>query len=80
MSKYCPEWIFGVFAAQTSKEFLSSNNSIAGISRKYAIPLLEYLDKIQFTKVSNISFYIVKYAFERFVELIITKFLMLNIY
>jgi hypothetical protein len=31
MSKFCPEWIFGIFAAQTSKEFLSSNNSIAAV-------------------------------------------------
>ena len=25
MSKFCPEWIFSIFAAQTAKEFLSSN-------------------------------------------------------
>ena len=36
MSKFCPEWIFSVLAAQTSKEFLSTNNSIAAISRKYS--------------------------------------------
>ena len=24
MSKFCPEWIFSIFAAQTAKEFLSS--------------------------------------------------------
>jgi len=28
MSKFCPEWIFSTFAAQTSKEFLSSNKYV----------------------------------------------------
>ena len=44
MSKFCPEWIFSTLAAQTSKEFLSSNNSIAAISRKYSQAINEKYD------------------------------------
>ena len=51
MSKFCPEWIFGIFAAQTSKEFLSSNNSIAAISRKYSAAkiTINLLNKFKFS-------------------------------
>ena len=41
MSNYCPEWMFGICGANTSKEFLSSNNSINAISRKYSTALSE---------------------------------------
>ena len=47
MSKFCPEWIFSIFAAQTSKDFLYTNNSIAGISRKYSTAITERYDEIK---------------------------------
>ena len=36
MTQFCPEWIFGVCSASAAKEFLSSENSLNSISRKFA--------------------------------------------
>ena len=47
MSKFCPEWIFSSLAAQTSKEFLSTNNSIAAISRKYSKAINEKYNEVK---------------------------------
>ena len=55
MSKFCPEWIFGIFAAQTSKEFLSSNNSIAAVSRKYANAITERYNEVKFEEVMDLA-------------------------
>ncbi len=51
MSKFCPEWIFSIFAAQTAKEFLSSNNSIASISRKFSKSINERYDEVKFEEI-----------------------------
>ena len=51
MSKFCPEWIFGIFAAQTSKEFLSTNNSIAAVSRKYSNAISERYNEVKFEEI-----------------------------
>ncbi len=55
MTKYCPEWIFGVFAAQTSKEFLSTNNSITSISKKYANAINERYNEVKFEEIMDLS-------------------------
>ena len=55
MSKFCPEWIFGIFAAQTSKEFLSTNNSIAGVSRKYSNSISERYNEVKFEEVMDLA-------------------------
>ena len=55
MSKFCPEWIFSIFAAQTSREFLSSNNSIAGISRKYSTAITERYDEVKPEEIIDLS-------------------------
>lgn len=55
MSKFCPEWIFGIFAAQTSKEFLSSNNSIAAVSRKYSKAISERYNEVKFEEVMDLA-------------------------
>ena len=55
MSKFCPEWIFSIFASQTSKEFLSSSNSIAGISRKYSTAISERYDEVKFEEVIDLA-------------------------
>jgi len=55
MSKFCPEWIFGIFAAQTSKEFLSSNNSIAAVSRKYSNALSERYNEVKFEEIMDLA-------------------------
>ena len=55
MSKFCPEWIFSIFAAQTSKEFLSSNNSIAAVSRKYSNAISERYNEVKFEEVMDLA-------------------------
>ena len=55
MSNYCPEWIFGICCANTSKEFLSSNNSIAAISKKYSTTLSEKYNEIRFEEILDLS-------------------------
>ena len=51
MSKFCPEWIFSIFAAQTAKEFLSSNSSIASISRKFSKSINERYNEVKFEEL-----------------------------
>ena len=41
MSNFCPEWIFATCCSLTAKEFLSSENSLNSISRKYSEGLSE---------------------------------------
>ena len=55
MSKFCPEWIFSTFSAQTSKEFLSSNNTIVGISKKYASAINERYNETKFEEIVELS-------------------------
>ncbi len=55
MSKFCPEWIFGIFAAQTSKEFLSTNNSIAAVSRKYSNAISDRYSEVKFEEVMDLA-------------------------
>ena len=55
MSKFCPEWIFSIFAAQTSKEFLSTNNSIAAVSRKYSNAISERYNEVKFEEVMDLA-------------------------
>ena len=64
LSKYCPEWIFGVFAAQTSKEFLSSNNSIAAVSRKYSKALTERFTEVKFEEIMDVAEKILQFLSE----------------
>ena len=55
MSKFCPEWIFSIFAAQTSKEFLSTNNSIAAVSRKYSNAISERYNEVKFEEIMDLA-------------------------
>ena len=64
MSKYCPEWIFGVFAAQTSKEFLSSNNSIAAVARKYSNAISEKYNEVKFEEIMDLAEKILQFLSE----------------
>ena len=64
MSKFCPEWIFGIFAAQTSKEFLSSNNSIAAVSRKYSNAISERYNEVKFEEILDLSEKILQFLSE----------------
>jgi hypothetical protein len=64
LSKFCPEWIFSVLAAQTSKEFLSSNNSIAAISRKYSKAISEKYNEVKFEELIDLSENILQFLSE----------------
>tara|TARA_B100000989_G_scaffold298593_1_gene288645 strand:+ start:1699 stop:2181 length:483 start_codon:yes stop_codon:yes gene_type:complete len=64
MSKFCPEWIFGVLSAQTSKEFLSTNNSIAAISRKYANSITERYNEVKFEEITDLAEKILQFLSE----------------
>ena len=47
MSDFCPEWIFGVSCGVTARDFLSSENSINSISRKFSKGLSERFKEIK---------------------------------
>ena len=52
MSQFCPEWIFAVCSATTAKEFLSSENSLNSISRKFAEVLSEKYTEIKYEEIT----------------------------
>ena len=55
MSKYCPEWIFGISSAQTAKDFLSTNNSILSVSKKFANGLSEKYSEVKFEEILDVA-------------------------
>ena len=55
VSNFCPEWVFAICAAQTAKDFLSTNNSIMSISKKFANGLSEKYNEIKFEEVIDVS-------------------------
>ena len=52
MSQFCPEWIFSVCCASTAKEFLSSDNSLNSISRKFSNGLSEKYNEIKSEEIA----------------------------
>ena len=52
MTQFCPEWIFGVCSASTAKEFLSSENSLNSISRKFSNVLSEKFNEIKYEEIT----------------------------
>ena len=57
MTQYCPEWIFGICSAATAKEFLSSENSLNSVSRKFAQGLSEKFTEIKLELVLILTLY-----------------------
>ena len=55
MSNFCPEWIFGASAAQTAKDFLSTNNSIISLSKKFANGLSEQYNELKFEEILDVA-------------------------
>ena len=53
MSNFCPEWIFGVSAAYCAHGFLSSENSLNSVARKYADGLSENYNEIKFEELAE---------------------------
>ena len=52
MSNFCPEWIFAVCCGYTAKEFLSSENSLNSISRKFSEGLSEKFKEIKYEEIT----------------------------
>ena len=52
MSNFCPEWIFSACCSLTAKEFLSSENSLNSISRKFSDGLSEKYNEIKFEEIT----------------------------
>ena len=55
MSNFCPEWIFGASSAQIAKDFLSTNNSIISLSKKFANGLSEHYNEIKFEEILDVA-------------------------
>ena len=55
MPNFCPEWVFQICVAKTAADFLSSNNSINMIGKKFASGLSEHYNEIKFEEISETS-------------------------
>jgi hypothetical protein len=64
VSNFCPEWVFGISAAQTAKDFLSTNNSIVSISKKFANGLSEKYNEIKFEEILDVAEKILQFLSE----------------
>ena len=64
MSNFCPEWIFGSCCAITARDFLSSENSINSISRKFAKGLSEHYNEIKFEEITECAETILQFLSE----------------
>ena len=64
MSKFCPEWVLSICAANTAKEFLSSNNSLIGISKKYSSAVNERYDEVKFEEIVDLAEKILQFLSE----------------
>ena len=53
MPNFCPEWVFQICVAKTAADFLSSNNSINMIAKKFASGLSERYDEVKFEEISE---------------------------
>jgi len=64
MSKFCPEWVFSLCCAQTAKDFLSTNNNINVISKKFSTELSTRYNEVKFEEISNASEKILQFLSE----------------
>jgi hypothetical protein len=55
LSKYCPEWIFSSCSAETARVYLSSNNSIISVAKKFATVLSEKYNEIRFEEIVDVA-------------------------
>ncbi len=53
MSQFCPEWIFGCSSAFCARGFLSTENSLNSIARKFATGLNQHYNEIKFEEISE---------------------------
>ena len=64
LSKFCKEWIFSVCAAETAKDFLSSNNSINSIAQKFSTVLSEKYNEIRYEEIADVAEKILQFLSE----------------
>ena len=64
MSKFCPEWIFSVSTAETARCFLSSNNSMNSIAKKFSTALCERYNDIRFEEIVDAAEQILQFLSE----------------
>ena len=64
MSNFCPEWLYGVSCGLTAKDFLSTENSLNSISRKYASGLSEHFNEIKFEEITECAEQILQFLSE----------------
>ncbi len=64
MSNFCPEWIFGVSCAITARDFLSTENSLNSVARKFATGLSEKYNEIKFEEISECAEQILQFLSE----------------
>ena len=53
MSNFCPEWIYGVCCAKTAFDFLSTNDTLISISKKFSFGLTEKYDEIRYEEIES---------------------------
>ena len=64
MSKFCKEWIFSICAAETARDFLSSNNSINSIAQKFSNVLSEKYNEIRYEEIADVAEQILQFLSE----------------
>jgi len=64
LSKFCKEWIFSVCAAETARDFLSSNNSINSIAQKFSSALSEKYSEIRYEEIADVAELILQFLSE----------------
>jgi hypothetical protein len=55
MTNFCPEWIFAACSARTAYDFLSSNNSVNMIAKKFSNELSNKYNEIKFEEISDVA-------------------------
>ena len=64
MSNFCPEWVFAVCCAKTASDFLSTNNSINMISKKFSKELSDRYNEIKFEEITDTAERILQFLSE----------------
>ena len=64
MSKFCPEWVYGICSARSAYDFLSSNNTITLISNKFCLGLNEYYKEIKREEIELLAEKILEFLSE----------------
>jgi hypothetical protein len=64
MSKFCPEWVYGICSAKTAYDFLTSNNTITLISNKFCLELNEHYNEIKREEIEFLAQKILEFLSE----------------